>query len=134
MLTDDEIDKLCPETWSYWKTSVRAIEALLLSKLAAAEMPEPVSGKCKDCNKVGAYHCNDPMNCGGMEWHFAADQLRAYGAACAARMLSKEPVAYLTTHWHGGSSYSRVLTEEKPATPRFPALTTVAPLYTRETP
>ena len=44
-------------------------------------LPEPVSGRCKSCNQTGLSHCSDPVHCGGMEFHYTEDQMRAYGAA-----------------------------------------------------
>ena len=84
MLTDDEIKTTADKfQWAYindetcGKEFARAIEALLLSKLAAAEMPEP------------AYILGDSYNTGVAvrfsKLGYTANQLRSYGAACAAR-------------------------------------------------
>ena len=48
--------------------------------------------------------------------------------------LTVEPVAYMTTHNHGGEKHSNSLSFEKPKTPPFPALSWVTPLYTHPAP
>ena len=44
-------------------------------------LPEPVSGRCKACNQTGLSHCSDPINCGGMEFHYTEAQMHEHGAA-----------------------------------------------------
>jgi len=83
-MTDDEIDKLCPETWSDWKTSARAIIAAHTEKLlAGVEMPEPCIYEGDDCPM---YHA--PKG-------YTIDQLQSYAAAAAlnARVKALEEAA-----------------------------------------
>ena len=90
LLTDDEINSVCSKTQTVIDGApslsinefARAIEALMLSKLAAAEMPES-EGKI-----------TYPARPYEDEWTssqdaYSEDQLRAYGAACAARIQAE---------------------------------------------
>lgn len=57
----------------------RAIEAALLAKLAAAEMPRPDRNAWPN----------------GFHDLYTEAQLKEYGAACAAKQLSAEPLGYI---------------------------------------
>ena len=132
VLTDDEISGIAydDDTSSGPVRFARAVEQAILSKLAEAEMPEPFIGV--------------QYNQGWRSWQqvipsaigeervvtcYTADQLRAYGAACAARMLSKEPVA-----WAWFDSDGDFRDGIRPAEHEWKEGKYTTPLYTRETP
>lgn len=113
-LTNEEIRKLQAQhpTENDPMPFARAVEAAVLAKLASADMPEPFPA---------GYIART-------EYFYTEAKLRQYGAACAARMLSKEPDGWVCK--------SRgLIAVECPAEDDYRFhLGTWGPLYAKETP
>jgi hypothetical protein len=61
------------------------IESAAIKRLAVGA-GEPFLRWCKDCRITGAFHCHDPINCGGMIDIYTAEQV----AAAVAVAIKKE--------------------------------------------
>lgn len=133
VLTDKEIRKLQAQHCGFNDPMpfARAVEAAVLAKLACAEMQEPVGQRYVRSDGVVYFDVDTPTEYEksiGWEPVYTEAQLRQYGAACAARQLSKEPDGWVCK--------SRgLIAVECPAEDDYRFhLGTWEPLYARETP